>query len=492
MKRIQIRTALLFSLMLIVFLGLNTLNAQGGNGEISLSWAAVEPSSPGLQVWYGLEIQIEAGTNTWKQYKTSATSYTFTGLTVGTTYSWYMDIYSCTASEASGYTNGQTGVPTCAARTQQGPSDDDVAINPSPPTATPTAPPTATATRSRPTPVPPTPDPNAKPPLIPTATPRDTSGSISFSWPAAKDPEGGKIWYWVHFANGSEITDKRSITFSGLESGRQYNWDVDAYSCLPGEVVLSGCSKISQQNDPHASGVAVSRGRRSSSRSGDSGSNGGSSSGGSGGGGGAAAVSEAPAPLPEFYHDHNVSVTCPAAGFCSPNYQKLTNSMVGSVDIIEQGILSTTNVWGAVPAGTRVCFIGKTGGGVMFKDSSITPHPISWLAHYMLGGDTCVDIPGEGTVTLVRGGGSAPVSASPPEAPVSPPPIQQLPAPICQIKLDDTLFLRATPNGQIIGLVWLNSEVPVFTVDGHWYQVEFEGLVGYISRYHRRVLSGSC
>lgn len=340
MKRIQIRTALLFSLMLIVFLGLNTLNAQGGNGEISLSWAA------------------------------------------------------------------------------------------------------------------------------------------------AKDPEGGKIWYWVHFADGSQITDKRSISFSGLEAGREYNWYVDSYSCFPGEKVLSGCSQISNPDTPHASGSAIARGGRS--RSGDSGDSGG------GGGGGAAAVIETPTPLPEFYHDHNVAVTCPAAGFCSPNYQKLTNSMVGSVDIIEQGILSTTNVWGAVPAGTRVCFIGKTGGGVMFKDSSITPHPISWLAHYMLGGDTCVDIPGEGTVTLVRGGGSAPVSASPPEAPVSPPPMQQLPAPICQIKLDDTLFLRATPNGQIIGLVWLNSEVPVFTVDGHWYQVEFEGQVGYICRYHRRVLSGNC
>ncbi len=478
MKRIQIRAALLFSLLLIVFLsrggGLNPLSAQDNNGEVMLSWSPHSPSGAGLQVWYAINFRVTE--TDWQEYKTQATSYTFTGLTVGTSYDWYIDVYNCTATEASGYANGQAGVPSCAAQVTQGPSGATMAINPSPPTATPTA----TATPVRPTPVPPTPDPNETPPLIPTATPPDTSGSITISWQPATDPAGGKIWYWVHYALDSVITDKRSISFSGLEAGREYNWDVDSYSCFPGEKVLSGCSQISNPDTPHASGSAIARGGRS--RSGDSGDSGG------GGGGGAAAVSETPTPLPEFYHDHNVAVTCPAAGFCSPNYQKLTNSMVGSVDIIEQGILSTTNVWGVVPAGTRVCFIGQTGGGVMFKDSSITPHPIFWLAHYMLGDDTCVDIPGEGTVALVRGGGSPSVSAPPPV----PPPLHQLPPPICHIKLDDTLFLRATPNGQIIGLVWLNTEVPVFAEDEHWYQVEFEGQVGYISRFHRRVLSGSC
>ena len=49
-----------------------------------------------------------------------------------------------------------------------------------------------------------------------------------------------------------------------------------------------------------------------------------------------------------------------------------------------------------------------------------------------------------------------------------------------------------SPAGEIIGLVWLYSEVPVFETNGDWYKVEFEGKIGYISRNYRRVLRGGC
>ena len=42
------------------------------------------------------------------------------------------------------------------------------------------------------------------------------------------------------------------------------------------------------------------------------------------------------------------------------------------------------------------------------------------------------------------------------------------------------------------GLVWLNSEVPAFEIKGYWYKVEFEGQIGYISRFYREVVRGGC
>ena len=205
---------------------------------------------------------------------------------------------------------------------------------------------------------------------------------------------------------------------------------------------------------------------------------GGSGAGGNGGSGDNAGFRSGPVSTSSFV-DHNVTVSGEA------HYQPLTYDGIGHVDIIKLGVISATNVWGTVPPGTRVCFVGQSGGGVMFKDKSSTPHPMYWLQHFLVGNDTCVDLPGEGTVVLVRQVGPYADDALSPQ----PAAARQ---PICQIKLVDTLFLRAAPVGRIIGLVWLNTEVPVYSVDGHWYEIEFEGLFGYISRYHRKVLSGGC
>ena len=82
-------------------------------------------------------------------------------------------------------------------------------------------------------------------------------------------------------------------------------------------------------------------------------------------------------------------------------------------------------------------------------------------------------------------------------APVALPTFDPIPLVDCQIKLVATLYLRAEPAGQIIGLVWLNSEressaMPAYEINGYWYKIEFEGVTGYISRYHREVLYGNC
>ncbi|MCY3799451.1 MAG: fibronectin type III domain-containing protein [Chloroflexi bacterium] len=295
------------------------------------------------------------------------------------------------------------------------------------------------------------------------ATARDTSGSIRVSWSRVADPEGGTVWYWVVTADDDEITTSTSATFDGLEVGQRYGWHVDVFSCI-GEEAMPNCPRIVSTHD---SGTAIATGGRARVRSGGSGS----------GGSRDDDASVLVTPTPSFV-DHSVTVSGGAL------HQPLTLDGIGHRDIIALGVISATNVWGSVPPGTRVCFVGRGGGGVMFKDSSITPHPLEWLAHFLVGNDTCVDLPGAGTVVLVEQGG--------PYADVLPP-LDALNPPICQIKLTQTLLLRATPGGEIIRPVWLNSEVPVFAiVEGQWYMIEFEGQVGYVSRYYRKVLRGAC
>ncbi len=214
---------------------------------------------------------------------------------------------------------------------------------------------------------------------------------------------------------------------------------------------------------------------------GGSGSSGGSasSSGSSGSGGNERRTSVSTASPPPLldYVDHSVVVAENAF------FQPVTGGGIGNSTVIARGVVSATDVWGMVPPGTRVCFIGRLGSAVAFLDANTSPRALSWLDYYIDGHDTCVDLPGAGTVVL-----TGPMSAPAPPAPA----VDVLPPATCQIKLTETLFLRAQPAGEIIGLVWLYSEVPVYAVEGHWYSIEFEGQYGYISRYHRNVLRGSC
>ncbi|MCY4021384.1 MAG: SH3 domain-containing protein [Chloroflexi bacterium] len=109
---------------------------------------------------------------------------------------------------------------------------------------------------------------------------------------------------------------------------------------------------------------------------------------------------------------------------------------------------------------------------------------------YEHNGMTCALIDRAGTVVLLR----VPMTFDQPIVPAhhAPAEASSIPFDNCLVKLLETLFLRAAPGGEIIGLVGLNSEGPVFETNGDWYKVEFEGKTGYISRFYRKVLRGNC
>ena len=173
--------------------------------------------------------------------------------------------------------------------------------------------------------------------------------------------------------------------------------------------------------------------------------------------------------------------------------QMVDESGVGRSEILERGFIDALDVWNEVPGKVEVCF--RAVGWLVFLDADYAPRMEMELDHRHPDGMTCGTIDRAGTLVLVgtaplTGTHTHPTNSNLPEStlPVS----ESIPLIDCQVKLVATLFLRAEPAGEIIGLVWLNSEVPAFEINGHWYKVEFEGKVGYISRYHRKVLQGGC
>jgi len=187
-------------------------------------------------------------------------------------------------------------------------------------------------------------------------------------------------------------------------------------------------------------------------------------------------------------------------------------SGVGRMDLVKRGIVNAVDIWGYVPNPIEVCF--KSAGTIVFLDADYAPRMLMEIETYRRDGMTCGAIDRAGTVVLLApiageiqpaqptAAESAQPTAAQPGQPTAaqptlptvetPPVFESIPLDDCLIKLVETLYLRATPGGEIIGLVWLNSEVPAFEINGFWYKIEFEGQIGYISRYHRKVLRGGC
>ncbi len=195
-------------------------------------------------------------------------------------------------------------------------------------------------------------------------------------------------------------------------------------------------------------------------------------------------------------------VTCPhlpprvvVTGYVENTQCQVVGEVVisGHPDLRQRGFIDAVDAWNYINGGLVVCF--RSEGWLVFLDAAYAPRMATELDHKHRDGMTCGEIDRAGTVALLE---SPPVAdpAPQPAAAAQPsnslPVFESIPLHDCQIKLLETLFLRAEPAGEIIGLVWLNSEVQAFEIHGYWYKVEFEGQTGYVSRYHREVLRGGC
>lgn len=548
MKKMSTRAFLMFSLALVLLTGwMLGAQAQSGTGSITLNWTAYDPGDASLSVWYGV-ILFDSDDERIEE-TISGTSITISNLTAGAEYTWFIDVYTCAAGQRMPDCTLVDGVLDSGASIAEGIGEIalswSAAIDPAQGTVwyvvalgdqTVTTDQTS-ATFGRLV----TGDsydwmviahscladdvmPDcAQIGLHDSGTSTAASdgasvdqpaanGAIAISWQVpTENPIGGALWYMVEVSVqgiDSVTTDRTSATVTGLTVGLDYDWDVYVFSCLAGEV-MPNCAQSGSQAHASGTSTATAGARLPSTGGGSGGSPGGGGNGGDGDGGsssgggssdsssrssGSGEASAPSAPRSETYIDHNVQVSG------GVNHQPVTGSGIGNADVIAQGVISATDVWGTVPAGTRVCFLGRV-GGVMFLDAATTPRALSWLEHAIVGVDTCVDLPGAGTVVLVKGPDFVAAAAAQPAAPAAvddaaPVEAQPQPAatgqPICHIKLTNTVFLRARPWGQALALVWLNTEVPVFASEGDWHYIEFEGQYGYISRHYSKRLSGSC
>ncbi len=159
---------------------------------------------------------------------------------------------------------------------------------------------------------------------------------------------------------------------------------------------------------------------------------------------------------------------------------------VGREDLVERGVIDAVDIWSYVNGGLEVCFRNR--GALVFLDAAYAPRMLMELAAFQRDGMTCGKIDRAGTVVLLHE--SAPNPAPPADDAL--PVYDAIPTSSCLVKLEETLFLRAEPAGEIIGLAWLYSEVPVYEISGDWYKTEFEGKTGYISSRYSRVVYGGC
>ncbi|MCY3779014.1 MAG: hypothetical protein OXG78_01775 [Chloroflexi bacterium] len=183
-------------------------------------------------------------------------------------------------------------------------------------------------------------------------------------------------------------------------------------------------------------------------------------------------------------------VTCPhlpprvvVSGYAvNTQCQMVGEVVIGKTNLVQRGFIDAVDVWSYVNGGLEVCF--RNDGWLVFLDATYLQRKVMELEHYHRDGMTCGQIDRIGTVVLLERAAATAENALPI--------FETIPLSDCLIKLVETLFLRAEPAGEIIGLVWLNSEVSAFEINGYWYKVEFEGATGYISRFYRRVLRGGC
>ena len=169
-------------------------------------------------------------------------------------------------------------------------------------------------------------------------------------------------------------------------------------------------------------------------------------------------------------------------GYAAPmQCQQVNMAGIGRMDLINLGIADALDIWGSVPGSVDVCF--QQAGYLVFLDAAYAPRLLQPLLSFERDGMTCGRINRAGTVVLLH----EPMIFDEPIVPSNSVPVNN-----CVIKLVETLFLRAAPDDEIIGLVWQNSEVPVYEINGYWYKIEFEGVTGYISRLYHNVLSGGC
>ena len=287
---------------------------------------------------------------------------------------------------------------------------------------------------------------NAPPPPAPAApTGLSTSGitrsTITLSWTKSS----GATFYEVRrgiSGNFTRLGDVSTYTFSGLSASTNYTLQVRAGNAGGTSATAQATATTNTAPPPPTVEQQPDRpGRRSSRRR--------------------SSPSYTPTPKP-----HVDTLRALPAEIEVNNWphgaqgKRVRGAEIGDKALLDHGVVDAVDVWGYILPGFEVCF--HNFGTIVFLDAAYSPRRQSDLPSYQRNGMTC-------TVVLLRA--SAPLTKPTPKIRLS----------NCMVRLKYDLNFRATPAGDIIGVLPAFIRLTAFEHRGGWYFVDYHGRRGWVS-----------
>ena len=160
----------------------------------------------------------------------------------------------------------------------------------------------------------------------------------------------------------------------------------------------------------------------------------------------------------------------------STQCSEIVAGSVGNDEVMAAGVVAAVDVWSWTSSSVEVCFKGK--GRIAFLDATSAPRALGYPAASVREGMTCAQIGGPGTVALTRqplDEGAAPASNMGD----------------CQLTTLTTLYVRATPGGQIVEITLPNTTLVVTNFVSGWYKVRY-WVDGWVSSAWVTVVGDGC
>ncbi|MCY4061609.1 MAG: SH3 domain-containing protein [Chloroflexi bacterium] len=185
--------------------------------------------------------------------------------------------------------------------------------------------------------------------------------------------------------------------------------------------------------------------------------------------------------------DNGIEIYAAFGLFSGVQCQEINASGIGIQSVLDAGFVKAVDVWGYVEQGVQVCF--DAAGPMVFLDAATAPRTVQAIETFRVGAQTCTSIWRPGSVILLVSQTSAyswPAATAQPLLLPSP-----TPAPQCLGASTAAVNLRDAPMGSRIGGIYPSETVNVLASEAGWYQVEYLGLVGWVSAQYLS-LNGEC
>ena len=158
---------------------------------------------------------------------------------------------------------------------------------------------------------------------------------------------------------------------------------------------------------------------------------------------------------------------------------------IGIQSVIDAGVIDAVDVWGYAEQGVEICIPTNGASGVLiFLDASTSPRTVTTVESTLRDGYICATINSQGTLVFVQSwdGAPDPVSADSAATTLSD----------CTVTTTAVLNFRDASDGNIIGAVPASASLTALARTDDWFQVDNNGVTGWISADYVTTSSSSC